>query len=250
MCQPGPTRRTRAAFSGLGRGYRRSAVAFPFLGEDVPTLASILIGMRIGFPPVMRLRIALQLCRRHQSSALGFAPMTNVPATKGAILVAEDETAIREPHRSPAGRRLRGDCGPRRRGRPRAPDGQEFDLVISDLRMVRAPTDSRCPTPHARSRTTDAGAADDPARATVEKTAIEALQRGAQDYLLKPLSFDDVLGARRSDHRGRSAAHDEGGLNHSRWRRATTCVKRSRVVREGAHPVGACEGQSRQESGG
>ena len=30
------------------------------------------------------------------------------------------------------------------------------------------------------------------AHATVE-TAVEALQRGAQDYLLKPLIFDDVL---------------------------------------------------------
>ena len=65
--------------------------------------------------------------------------MTNEPATKGAILVAEDETAIRESLTEV----LRDEgyavtAVPDGAAALSALDGQEFDLVISDLRMPGA----------------------------------------------------------------------------------------------------------------
>jgi two-component system response regulator PilR (NtrC family) len=117
--------------------------------------------------------------------------MTNEPATKGAILVAEDETAIRESLTEV----LRDEgyavtAAPDGAAALSALDGQEFDLVISDLRMPGA--DGLTVLTHTREVAPQTLVLLMTAHATVE-TAIEALQRGAQDYLLKPLSFDDVL---------------------------------------------------------
>ncbi len=111
--------------------------------------------------------------------------------TKGSLLIAEDETAVRES----LAEVLRdegyevtavadGDAA------IAALDGQEVDLVISDLRMPGA--DGLTVLTHARNVAPQTFVLLMTAHATVE-TAVEALQRGAQDYLLKPLIFDDVL---------------------------------------------------------
>jgi len=117
--------------------------------------------------------------------------MTNETATKGAVLIAEDETAIRESLTDV----LRDEgyaVTPTEDGAAAiaALDGQEFDLVISDLRMPGA--DGLTVLSHTREVAPQTLVLLMTAHATVE-TAIEALQRGAQDYLLKPLVFDDVL---------------------------------------------------------
>ncbi|MEB2285113.1 MAG: Fis family transcriptional regulator [Polyangiaceae bacterium UTPRO1] len=112
-------------------------------------------------------------------------------APKGSILIAEDETAVRES----LAEVLRdegyevtavadGDAA------IAALDSQEIDLVISDLRMPGA--DGLTVLSHARNASPQTFVLLMTAHATVE-TAVEALQRGAQDYLLKPLIFDDVL---------------------------------------------------------
>ena len=117
--------------------------------------------------------------------------MSAEQATKGSILIAEDETAVRES----LAEVLRdegyevtavadGDAA------IAALDGQEIDLVISDLRMPGA--DGLTVLTHARNVAPQTFVLLMTAHATVE-TAVEALHRGAQDYLLKPLIFDDVL---------------------------------------------------------
>ncbi len=116
---------------------------------------------------------------------------TNETPTKGSVLVAEDETAIRESLTDV----LRDEgyaVTPTADGAAAigALDEQEFDLVISDLRMPGA--DGLTVLSHTREVAPQTLVLLMTAHATVE-TAIEALQRGAQDYLLKPLVFDDVL---------------------------------------------------------
>ena len=117
--------------------------------------------------------------------------MTTNGPTKGAILIAEDEDTVRES----LAEVLRdegyevtavaaGDAA------IAAVDAQEFDLVISDLRMPGA--DGLTVLTHVREVAPQTLVLLMTAHATVE-TAVEALQRGAQDYLLKPLIFDDVL---------------------------------------------------------
>ncbi len=117
--------------------------------------------------------------------------MSPEPASKGAILVAEDEATIRESLSE-----VLKDEG---YAVTAAADGtaalaalheQEFDLVISDLRMPGA--DGLTILTQTRELAPQTLVLLMTAHATVE-TAIEALQRGAQDYLLKPLIFDDVL---------------------------------------------------------
>jgi two-component system response regulator PilR (NtrC family) len=117
--------------------------------------------------------------------------MSAEPAIRGAVLVAEDEASIRE-SLAEVLREERYDV-------TAVPDGsaalaeldaREFDLVISDLRMPGA--DGLTILSHAREVAPQTLVLLMTAHATVE-TAIEALQRGAQDYLLKPLMFEDVL---------------------------------------------------------
>src|SRR5215470_1444574 len=113
------------------------------------------------------------------------------PGTKATILIAEDEPDIRnslvevlceEGYQATAV--PDGDAA------LQAIDAGEFDLIISDLRMPGA--DGLEILRHAREVTPQALVLLMTAHATVE-TAIEALRRGAQDYLLKPLIFEDVL---------------------------------------------------------
>src|SRR5215212_7190682 len=117
--------------------------------------------------------------------------MTADEPINGAILIAEDETGVRE---SLAGVLRDEGYAVTEVGDGSAAiaalDGQEFDLVISDLRMPGA--DGLTVLTHTREVAPQTLMLLMTAHATVE-TAIEALQRGVQDYLLKPLIFDDVL---------------------------------------------------------
>ena len=117
----------------------------------------------------------------------------NSPAagTKGAILIAEDEAAVRES----LAEVLRDEgydvtATPDGTAAIAALDAQEFDIVVSDLRMPGA--DGLTVLRHAREVSPQTLVLLMTAHATVE-TAVEALQRGAQDYLLKPFIFEDVL---------------------------------------------------------
>ena len=117
--------------------------------------------------------------------------MTIDQPTKGAILIAEDEIGIRES----LAEVLRDEgyevtAVADGSSAIAALDTQEFDLAISDLRMPGA--DGLTVLTHAREIAPQTLVLLMTAHATVE-TAVEALQRGAQDYLLKPLIFDDVL---------------------------------------------------------
>jgi two-component system response regulator PilR (NtrC family) len=111
--------------------------------------------------------------------------------TRGTILIAEDEAAVRESLAE-----VLRDEGYQV---TTAVDGtsalalldtQDFDLVFTDLRMPGA--DGLAILRHAREVSPQTLVLLMTAHATVE-TAVEALQRGAQDYLIKPLIFEDVL---------------------------------------------------------
>ncbi|HEY2388909.1 MAG TPA: sigma-54 dependent transcriptional regulator [Candidatus Binatia bacterium] len=111
--------------------------------------------------------------------------------TKGAILVADDEAAVRES----IAEVLRDEgyqvtAVADGAAALQAVDGREFDIVLTDLRMPGA--DGLAILRHVRQVSPQALVLLMTAHATVD-TAIEALQRGAQDYLLKPLIFEDVL---------------------------------------------------------
>jgi two-component system response regulator PilR (NtrC family) len=67
---------------------------------------------------------------------------------------------------------------------------REFDVVLSDLRMPGA--DGLAVLRHTRENAPQALVLLMTAHATVE-TAVDALRGGAQDYLLKPVIFDDLL---------------------------------------------------------
>jgi two-component system response regulator PilR (NtrC family) len=117
--------------------------------------------------------------------------MTGESVAKGAILIAEDEPTIRDS----LAEVLRDEgyavtTAADGSEAVAALDRQEFDIVISDLRMPGS--DGLAVLTHARTVAPQTLVLLMTAHATVE-TAIEALQRGAQDYLLKPLNFDDVL---------------------------------------------------------
>ena len=110
---------------------------------------------------------------------------------KGAILVAEDEAAVRES----LAEVLRDEgyqvtAVSEGTAAIAAVDSQDFDLVLSDLRMPGA--DGLTVLRHTREVSPQTLVLLMTAHATVE-TAVEALQRGAQDYLLKPLIFEDML---------------------------------------------------------
>jgi two-component system response regulator PilR (NtrC family) len=82
---------------------------------------------------------------------------------------------------------------------------REFDIVISDLRMPGA--DGLSVLRHARDIAPQTLVLLMTAHATVD-TAVEALRGGAQDYLLKPIIFDDVLHKIRSLMEYRQVAWD------------------------------------------
>jgi two-component system response regulator PilR (NtrC family) len=137
---------------------------------------------------------------------------------RGSILVAEDEHGVRDSLEHVL--REEGydvvatvDGG----AAIAALDTREFDLVISDLRMPGA--DGLTVLRHAREIAPQTLVLLMTAHATVD-TAVEALRGGAQDYLLKPLIFDDVLHKIRTLLEHRQAAWDRQFLRgqvERRW---------------------------------
>jgi len=110
---------------------------------------------------------------------------------KGTILIAEDEASVRE-SLAEVLREEGYDVTDVADGSAAiaALDSKEFDLVFSDLRMPGA--DGMAVLRRAREVAPQTLVILMTAHATVE-TAVEALRRGAQDYLLKPILFEDVL---------------------------------------------------------
>lgn len=110
---------------------------------------------------------------------------------QGNILVADDEDGVRESLAEvlrEEGFSVRavatGDDA------IRAIEEQEFDIILSDLRMPGA--DGLDVLRRAREMAPQTLVLLMTAHATVE-TAVEALRRGAQDYLLKPVLFEELL---------------------------------------------------------
>src|ERR1700758_4962481 len=108
---------------------------------------------------------------------------------KGTILVADDEAAVRESVADvlrDEGYQVTAVADGA--AALEAVDSHDFDLVLSDLRMPGA--DGLAILRRVREVSPQTLVLLMTAHATVD-TAIEALQRGAQDYLLKPLIFED-----------------------------------------------------------
>jgi DNA-binding NtrC family response regulator len=119
-------------------------------------------------------------------------PMTSrETGLKGSVLVADDEEGVRESLLAvlrEEGYEVAGTADGAEA--LRLLDTREFDLVISDLRMPGA--DGMRVLQHAREVAPQTLVLLMTAHATVD-TAVEALRRGAQDYMVKPVIFDDVL---------------------------------------------------------
>jgi two-component system response regulator PilR (NtrC family) len=110
---------------------------------------------------------------------------------KGSILVADDEEGVRESLLAVLSEEGYEVTATADGGEAlRLLDTREFDLVISDLRMPGA--DGMQVLQHAREVAPQTLVLLMTAHATVD-TAVEALRRGAQDYMVKPIIFDDVL---------------------------------------------------------
>lgn len=109
----------------------------------------------------------------------------------GSILIADDEQEIRN-SLSIVLREEGYQCAT-------APDGaaaiealkeHSFDILITDLKMPKA--DGLEVLEQALQRSSDTLTIIITAHATIE-TAIQALRKGAADYILKPLDFDEVI---------------------------------------------------------
>jgi DNA-binding NtrC family response regulator len=112
-------------------------------------------------------------------------------SSKGSILIAEDEAAVRESLAD----LLRDEsyqvtAAADGAAAINALDTSEFDLVLSDVRMPGA--DGLAVLRHSREVAPQTLVLLMTAHATVD-SAVEALRRGAQDYLLKPIMLEDVL---------------------------------------------------------
>jgi two-component system response regulator PilR (NtrC family) len=133
--------------------------------------------------------------------------MSDVAAgLRGSILIAEDEDGVRDSLEQVLREEgydvvatADGDAA------IAALDTREFDVVISDVRMPGA--DGLSVLRHAREIAPQTLVLLMTAHATVD-TAVEALRGGAQDYLLKPFIFDDVLHKIRTLMEHRQAAWD------------------------------------------
>lgn len=109
----------------------------------------------------------------------------------GSILIADDESSIRESLTIV----LEDEgyhCTAVEDGAKaiEAMDQNSFDIVITDLKMPNA--DGIAVLEHALQQSSQTLTIIITAHATVE-TAIQALRKGAADYILKPLDFDEVL---------------------------------------------------------
>lgn len=113
------------------------------------------------------------------------------PGTRGTILIAEDEDGVRD-SLTQVLREEGYDVVATADGAAAiaALGTREFDLVLSDLRMPGA--DGLSVLRHTREASPQTLVLLMTAHATVD-TAVEALRGGAQDYLLKPVLFDDLL---------------------------------------------------------
>jgi len=117
--------------------------------------------------------------------------MSKEAGLKGSILVADDEEGVRESLLAVLGEEGYEVVGTADGAEAlRLLDTREFDLVISDLRMPGA--DGMQVLQHAREVAPQTLVLLMTAHATVD-TAVEALRRGAQDYMVKPIILDDVL---------------------------------------------------------
>ncbi len=115
------------------------------------------------------------------------------PATggRGAILIAEDEDGIRDSLTQVLTEEGYDVVATADGAAAIAAIGaREFDVVLSDLRMPGA--DGLAVLRHAREVAPQTLVLLMTAHATVD-TAVDALRGGAQDYLLKPVVFDDLL---------------------------------------------------------
>ncbi|GIW39798.1 MAG: acetoacetate metabolism regulatory protein AtoC [Candidatus Binatia bacterium] len=112
-------------------------------------------------------------------------------APRGTILVADDEAGIRE-SLAEVLREEGYDVVAVGDGEAalRALEERDFDVVLSDLLMPGA--DGLEVLERVRERSPQTLTLLMTAHASVD-TAVQALRRGAQDYLLKPLLFDEVL---------------------------------------------------------
>ncbi len=114
----------------------------------------------------------------------------------GTILVAEDETVARESLcevlREEGYEVYEASDG---KAALKVIDEMEFDLVLTDLKMPEA--DGLAVLQHVREVSPQTLVILMTAHASVD-TAVEALRLGAQDYILKPLIFEDVL--RKIEH--------------------------------------------------
>jgi DNA-binding NtrC family response regulator len=110
-------------------------------------------------------------------------------------------------------------------------DAQEFDLVLSDLRMPGA--DGLAVLRRVREFSPQTLVLLMTAFATVE-TAIEALRSGAQDYILKPVVFEDLLHKISYFLHNRQLAWENQFLRHHLQRQwdFDKLVGRSSVMRE------------------
>ena len=116
---------------------------------------------------------------------------TSADGSRGSILIAEDEEGVRDS--------LTQVLAEEGYDVVAAVDGtaaiaalgeREFDVILSDLRMPGA--DGLAVLHHAHEVAPQTLVLLMTAHATVE-SAVEALRAGAQDYLLKPVLFDDLL---------------------------------------------------------
>jgi two-component system response regulator PilR (NtrC family) len=111
--------------------------------------------------------------------------------TRGSILVADDEAAVRDSLVEVLREEGYQVTGAEDGGAAIAAfSTRDFDLVISDLRMPNV--DGIGVLRHAREVSPQTLVVLMTAFATID-TAIEALRSGAQDYILKPLVFEDIL---------------------------------------------------------
>ena len=109
----------------------------------------------------------------------------------GSILIADDESSIRE-SLTIVLEDEGYDCIAVEDGQKaiNAINENSFDIIISDLKMPK--TDGLGVLEHALRVSSDTLTIIITAHATIE-TAIKALRKGAADYILKPLDFDEVL---------------------------------------------------------
>ena len=176
-------------------------------------LARLLAGRR-----ARRARSAAGMTQRCAAAGVPYDPAMSEPAAgaRGS-----------DPHRRGRGRRARQPrprcCARKATTSWPTADGaaaiaalgtRDFDVVLSDLRMPGA--DGLTVLRHAREIAPQTLVLLMTAHATVD-TAVEALRGGAQDYLLKPVIFDDLL------HKIDGAASSTGSSPGS----ASSCAARS-----------------------